>query len=72
MGMKAGRRHNSWRDLRAPAGGVRVAIRPDAREALVRAMRDEYVGEYDAALKSGDLPGAARLAAALRELGVRL
>ena len=46
--------------------------RPDDRELLRTRLIDQWVAEYDAALAAGDNATAARVAAGLRGLGVRV
>ena len=45
---------------------------PDDRELLRTRLIDQWVAEYDAALTAGHNPTAARVAAGLRSLGVRV
>ena len=56
--------------LRAPQGGVRVKVSTDPDQKLRRRLIDDWVAEYDAALKLGDYELAGRTATGLRELGV--
>lgn len=71
--MKAGRARQPWRQLRVHEGGVKVAPpRADERELLRTRLIDQWVVEYDAALAAADNVTAARVAAGLRSLGVRV
>ena len=71
--MKAGRSRKPWRQLRVHEGGVKVVQQPpNEGEQLRTRLIDQWVAEYDAALSAGDNPTAARVAAGLRSLGVRV